>query len=728
MPRRKKATTKKTTRKKATKSRLQQLGAIAKDFSFWKPAGKVLDRVEAQPTIFPSFDIATRVGGWPNRRVALVHGPSNHGKAQPVDEPVLTPDGWRPIGELEVGDQVIGSNGMPTTVIGVFPQGELETFHVFTDDGGKTRACGEHLWMTTTVNELNQGRYKRERITTGVDGKGSVKSTRDIIETIDAGHYIPIAAPWKGEHADLPIDPYIMGLLLGGGSFRNSSVRFTSTDSELHQSIGGWCDRVGDEYIVDGIEGRIVGGRRGVSKGSVTMSLLEGMGMRGKRSKEKGVGDMYVLASAEQRLALLQGLMDTDGSAPSVSSGACQSQFSTTSKALRDTVLFLVRSLGGKALRYTRLTEHIEEFCVMVNLPNAIEFRLSRKCRSKRVKTLRRRITTIEPAGHFECVCIKVGAPDSLYITNDFIVTHNTAFALGVGDSYLRAGHFFAFIDAEYTTPEAWLQTLMDRRASQPNFIAMRPLSYDEAVFGIRELVNKLAKHRNAKNIPEDTTCFIVVDSLRKLTPQGLIDKVMKGKDGMDGAKGRAAMMKAALNAQWLDELTPMLYHTNASLLFIARETENPNAGPWDPNFKVGGGKAILYDSSLAIRITRAGWVTKSKQKEGEKTPPVVYGEKHRVLIHKTKIGGKENKNSQAFFHTSNGVLTPQGFDRARDVAELGIQLGVIKQNGSWYSDTTTGEQWQGVHNMVKALSEDPKTLALTEETCRQVGAARHAQ
>lgn len=296
-----------------------------------------------------------------------------------------------------------------------------------------------------------------------------------------------------------------------------------------------------------------------------------------------------------------------------------------------------------------------------------------------------------------------------------------TAFALGLGDSYLRAGHFFAFIDAEYTTPEAWLQTLMDSRASQANFIAMRPTCYEDAVTGIRELVQKIAEHRHAQNIPPDTTCLIVVDSLRKLTPQGLITKMLKGDAGMDGAKGRAAMMKAALNAQWLDELVPMLYHTNASLLFIARETENPDAKPWDPKFKVGGGKAILYDSSLAIRITRAGYVT------GSGDPAPVFGEKHRVLIHKTKVGGKEHKNISAFFHTSNGVLVPQGFDRARDVAQLMTDFGLLKKAGSWLSDPQTGEKWQGIHKMVSALHESPKTLMMYEKIVRDHGAQLYA-
>lgn len=298
-----------------------------------------------------------------------------------------------------------------------------------------------------------------------------------------------------------------------------------------------------------------------------------------------------------------------------------------------------------------------------------------------------------------------------------------TSLALGIGDSYLRAGHFFALIDAEFATPGPWLQTLMKDRASQPNFVAMRPQSYEEAVEGIRELVNKIAEARIEGKIPADTTCFIVVDSLRKLTPKGLLTKLLKGSNGMDGAKGRAAMMKAALNAQWLDELTPMLYHTNASLMFIARETENPSAQPWEPKFKVGGGRAVLYDSSLAVRVTRHGYVTRGADENTE-----VLGERHRLTIHKTKVGGKEAKDTTAFFHTSNGKLTPPGFDRARDVVQLALDLGLVARKGSWISDESTGERWQGIHNMVKALSDEPKMCELVELRCRDMGAVKHAE
>lgn len=296
-----------------------------------------------------------------------------------------------------------------------------------------------------------------------------------------------------------------------------------------------------------------------------------------------------------------------------------------------------------------------------------------------------------------------------------------TALALGLGLSFLQGGHFFAYVDAEFTTPASWLQKLMAEHATNPGFVAIRPNDYEEVVHAVRDLVNTIAKARNEKLLDENTTAFIVIDSLRKLVPKNLLVKMLKGKDGMDGAKGRAAMMKAALNAQWLDELTPLLYHTNASLLFIARETENPDAAgiPFAKKYKVGGGKAVLYDSSLAMRVTRRGYVTRGS---GETSQTI--GERHQVTIHKTKIGGREDKVVECDYYTSNGVWVPEGFDRARDVVEGCIADGLIKKKtGGRLEVTSTGETWRSVHDAVKQLSSDEEgaaeTLAALEQDYR---------
>jgi recombination protein RecA len=213
-----------------------------------------------------------------------------------------------------------------------------------------------------------------------------------------------------------------------------------------------------------------------------------------------------------------------------------------------------------------------------------------------------------------------------------------------------------------------------------------------------------------------------VVDSVRKLVPKNLMSKLLKGaeKESIDGAGGRGAMIKAALNAQWLDELVPLLYHTKTSLVFIAREYEQgvdlskihePGGGN---EYKVGGGKAIIFESSIVARITRS-WV-----KEGEGDTARIVGERHRIDITKTKVAGKQHKTSTGWFHTSNGVLVPAGFDRARDVLELAIDAGVVEKAGAWLQCKALGKKWQGMSNAVAALTKEPGLLDTLEGEARE--------
>lgn len=302
-----------------------------------------------------------------------------------------------------------------------------------------------------------------------------------------------------------------------------------------------------------------------------------------------------------------------------------------------------------------------------------------------------------------------------------------TIFVHGLGLSFLQAGHFYAYVDAEHTTPETWLRDLMHAQATNPGFVALRPVTYEETVDAVRDLVEKVAKARNDGDLDEGTTALIVIDSIRKLVPKNLLAKIMKhGADGtkgsIDGAGGRAAQMRAALNAQWLDELTPLLAHTNTSMVFISRETEDPEADANDRrygnDFKVGGGKALVFDSSLVCRITRAAWV-----REGTDEKSRVIGEKHRVRIWKTKVGGKEGKHEDAFFHTSNGSFIPPGYDPARDMLDQALERGAVKQKGSWYS-TSDGEKLaQGKNAVVKYLYDHPDTLAELESQCQNTTA-----
>ncbi len=294
--------------------------------------------------------------------------------------------------------------------------------------------------------------------------------------------------------------------------------------------------------------------------------------------------------------------------------------------------------------------------------------------------------------------------------------------SLGLIDSFLAGDHYAMLVDAERTTPITWPDQLMGERARHPGFFAMRPSSYEDTVQTVRDFVLTLKKQRDEKVIREDTTALIVVDSLRKLVPKNIFAKIVKDteKNGVDGMGGRAAQIKAAMNAQWMDELIPLLEETRTTFVAIARETDDGDADKWTKmagnDFKVGGGKAIYYDASLVMRVERDKYITDGGDDEGKNKK--VFGERHRITIRKTKVSGHEDKMTECFFHTSNGVLTPFGFDRARDVIELAEKFGVIEKRGHSYrfEDQALGV---GINKAVLNLTGNVEWLDKVEAATR---------
>jgi phosphate starvation-inducible PhoH-like protein len=379
------------------------------------------------------------------------------GRAQPIDRQVLTPSGWQPIGSLRVGDLVIGSDGAPTPVLGVYPQGTRPVFRVAAQDGASTFCCEEHLWFATTPDDRKHGK------------PGRVLQTRDMIGRLRGHHEhrfeLPlVTSPVEFEPEDVPLDPYALGLLLGDGCPTTSTTpTFTTADPELAEALeaalpGIELRRKGEvDYVL-----RHVDGRRGgvIVSNPVTVALRE-LGLAGTRSSTKFVPQAYLHNSSGVRLAVLQGLLDSDGGPVTQRGRSCRVQYTTCSQRLADDVIFLVRSLGGVAYcrrraaagrppgrARGRAVHHPSDAYVLeLRLPAGVEpFRLARKrdvIRRLGAGRPMRFVDNIEPAGEAETVCIQVAAADSLYVTDDFLLTHNT-----LNDS------FVILDEAQNTSPE----------------------------------------------------------------------------------------------------------------------------------------------------------------------------------------------------------------------------------------------------------------------------------
>lgn len=380
------------------------------------------------------------------------------GRAQPLETRVLTPTGWRRFGDLEVGDLVIGSNGMPTPVIGVYPQGVRSVFRVTAQDGASTVACAEHLWTVRTADDKRRGKWRTVR-TDEMSGR---------LRTFHRHRFeLPLVAPVEFIERDVPMHPYALGLLLGDGCLTTQTTpSFSTADPQLARSLDLTLSALGVEVHHKGgydytLRRQGGGGRGGVIAANPVTAVLRELGLAGTTSSTKFVPEVFKVNAPWVRFAVLQGLLDTDGGPVTQHGRTARIQYTTTSPRLRDDVIFLVRSLGGVAYCRTQVAAgrppgrangrpigYVHDaYTLDIRLPEGMfPFGLDRK-RAKHDASgggrPQRYVHSIEPAGEAETMCIQVAAADSLYVTEDFLLTHNT-----LNDA------FIILDEAQNTSPE----------------------------------------------------------------------------------------------------------------------------------------------------------------------------------------------------------------------------------------------------------------------------------
>jgi replicative DNA helicase len=408
----------------------------------------LLDRVEEMannpnditgvPTGFVDLDRMTS-GLQAGDLVVLAARPSM-GKAQPLDAKVRTLTAWKSMGQLEVGDALASVDGAPSIVTGIYPQGEREVFDIVFSDGRSTQACAEHLW----------------RVHCRHWPQAKVMSTAELQSLLSKVRYQNRVwvEPHTGEfgHNDpLPIDPWVLGALLGDGCITGEgTVRFSSASPEILDRL---ASRLPDDLEIvhsDRVNYRVVQRNRARTKGhqgvvpNPLRTALQAMGLSGLSSDQKWIPELYLTANKQARLSLLQGLLDTDGWVESWGSV----RISTASQSLANGIAELVRSLGGwcsitakqphyhnvAGMRVQGLPAYV---CHIAHPEPQCLFLLSDKLArlpAERQRQKRLNITSITPARSTPCQCISVSHPSRLYITDQDVVTHNTAFAINIAE------------------------------------------------------------------------------------------------------------------------------------------------------------------------------------------------------------------------------------------------------------------------------------------------------
>lgn len=357
------------------------------------------------------------------------------GKAQPMYSKVLTPKGFKEMGDIKVGDTVISGTGKESKVLGVYPQGYKHVYEITFNDGSKCRCSDEHIWRVQSRADRRVNRY-RDLELKQIMPNLTIGSDNRLNYSID---YVPKIDFTEKEYY---IHPYLMGVILGDGSLASGGIKVTNPDKEILDKVRevlpkGYTLQYISRYDYNIKWNNSSRDSTGRFKKSELRKEFERYGLYSKKSKDKFIPKEYLNGSHEQRLWLLRGLLDTDGS---VSKSVIE--YSTVSERLATDVIELVHSLGGYASvarseagykdpngNYIKCND---TYRIVIQFYKEMEavFYLTRKkelYKPKRERRIWKRfIKDIQYIGEEGCQCIYIDDPSHLYITDDYLITHNT--------------------------------------------------------------------------------------------------------------------------------------------------------------------------------------------------------------------------------------------------------------------------------------------------------------
>lgn len=382
----------------------------------------------------------------------LLSGIQGSGKAQPLSAKIYQPDGYTTMGDIQVGDTIITPTGIEASVIGTFPQGRLDIYTITFHDGSTTECCLDHLWECYYVNDPSISKKASKHVI----------NTKRIIELlkhndVSKNKYdisIPLISGYDQPSKHVPIDPYLLGVLLGDGSLIGPSPRITSADPQIIAEceavlIAGYqlklIKNTEIEYVLSCKNPTNHGGTTGKPKNAYSVQLSQ-LGLSGKKSMDKFIPTTYQRMSLDQNWELIRGLMDTDGTCDKKG----HVSYCTSSERLATQLQQILWSVGCTCTITSDMPKHtyndtdntgVQHYTLHIAHNNGTKqfFKLNRK-RDRGTSTfaenhnrgditLRRRIRSIEYTSTEEAKCIQIDDPNHLYITDDYIVTHNTTLA-----------------------------------------------------------------------------------------------------------------------------------------------------------------------------------------------------------------------------------------------------------------------------------------------------------
>jgi len=410
------------------------------------------------PTGFPEFDKA--IGGGLRRKcVDLI---SARPKALRYGSKVYTDRGYKLIEDVQVGDIIKHPFSGNVKVTHVWDHNNKDIYRVYFRDGDFVDCCEDHLWHVSKT----YGNKKEE-----------IKPVKDLINDITYGKNkaykwnVPLTDPLEFDKQDIPIDPYVMGVLLGDGSIANNTCVYHTADDEIHQYMLSYATSIGCDVKIDSNrkDNKVVSYRI-----NSMQNRLRDAGIFGHNCYSKFIPKNYIYNTKEIRLKVLAGLLDTDGDCTiDKRSKKSRTRFTSVSKQLCLDVKEIVQSLGGLCSIVSNKTscngKDFYSYRCEVRLPHGINpFKLKRKAdkfTNRVIGRLKRTIVKIEKVGIDNARCLTLSNNDGLFITDNFVVTHNT------GKSVV-ADNVALHIAGKYDIPVLMLDTEMSKEDHHHRLLA----------------------------------------------------------------------------------------------------------------------------------------------------------------------------------------------------------------------------------------------------------------
>lgn len=400
---------------------------------------ELIDKFKKYPEVgIPLFGplVNTVTRGARLKKFYLRSAPTGCGKRVADYTPIPTPNGWKTVGEIQVGDYIFGKNGKPTRVLKLYKNPE-KIWKITFSDGRSIDCCGEHLWQYSY--RTHRGWASRvENTQTIYQRAQQLKNNFKDSDNRGWRFRIPLNEPVEYSEKVYKIPPYVMGLAIRDGSFREPDAISSSANEEL------------PAYIPKN----------------------------------------YLLGSVEQRYELLAGLLDADGT---ISKTGGRISYTTVSKQLADDICELCHSLGMiTGITLDRHKEYVKSngvaYVVHIQCKDKIKPQLF-KLSSKKQKALeyvankKRKehkehlaIVNIEPTETIvPMTCFTVDAEDALFQVGDFIVTHNTRTMIADA-CYVSCGMYyddtFGWIKTGYKEPSLYITTEQELEEAQTMMLA----------------------------------------------------------------------------------------------------------------------------------------------------------------------------------------------------------------------------------------------------------------